>query len=196
MSSAGYTRAVILDRACELASRVGLSGLTMGSLARCLRRPRSTVSSLFRTKIDLQLHVLEYAARDFLREVVRPAVAEPGPLARLERLVERWLAWDRTYPGGCLFVATASEFDDRPGPVHDRLVQLHRAWLGLLRGLVRSAVRAGTLRPDLDPDQLLQELHGALLAYHLSARLLHDPAAERRAGRVVAELVGRVRRCA
>jgi predicted protein tyrosine phosphatase len=91
-------------------------------------------------------------------------------------------------------VASASEFDDRPGPVHDRLVRWHHSWLGLLRSLVQSAIEAGSLRPDLDPDQLLQELHGALLAYHLSARLLHDPAAARRAGRVVAEAMGRVRR--
>jgi AcrR family transcriptional regulator len=193
MSRHPYTRDHIVERAGELASQVGLTGLTIGALALHLHRPKSTVSWYFHAKTQLQLEVLKNAVREFSRDVLRPACAAPPGLTRLRRLFEEWLIWDRrgVYPGGCLFVATASEFDDRPGPVRDRLVRYHRAWLHLLRVQVNAAIAGRGLPGATDPEQFLQDLHGIMLAFHHAARLLRDPAAERRAVRAFEGLVGR-----
>ena len=195
MSTNGYTREFILDRASELASQVGLTGLPIGSLARHLARPKSTVFFHFGSKEALQLGVLESAARELIREVIRPAFLALDGLSRLERLFTGWLAWDGKggYPGGCLFVATASEFDDRPGPVRDQLVRLCMGWQHLLGSLVKAAVTIGALRPDTDRDQVLQDLQGIMLAYHHRCRLLRDPDAERRARLAFHGLVERLR---
>jgi len=137
----------------------------------------------FPHKQHLQLGVLENATRELAREVIHPAFQYPLGLPRLDRLVAGWIAWDgsRCYSGGCLFVATASEFDDRPGPVRDHLVRLYLLWQHLVDSLVRAAVAGGSLRPDTDRPQFLHDLHGIMLAYHHAARLLQDPDAERRA---------------
>ena len=164
MSTNGYTREFILDRASELASQVGLTGLSIGAVARCIARSKSTVFFHFCSKERLQLGVLESAARKLAREVIRPAFLLPDGL-----------------PRGCLFVATASEFDDRRGPVREGLVRLYLLWRHLVGSLVGAAVTGGTFRPDTDRDQFLHNLHGIMLAYHHSSRLLHDPDAERRA---------------
>jgi AcrR family transcriptional regulator len=195
MSRNAYARELIVERASELASRLGLTGLTIGSLAQHLHRPKSSVFFHFRSKETLQLVVLEHAAREFARDVVRPAVRAGEGLPGITRLFEGWLAWDRKgcYPGGCLFAAAASEFDDRPGPVRDRLLLLHRAWLHLLRRLVKTAIATGAFRPDTDANQFLLEFHGIMLAFRHSSRLLEDPAAERRALRAFEGLVGRVK---
>jgi AcrR family transcriptional regulator len=195
MSTNGDTREFILERASELASQVGLTGLSIGDLARHLERPKSTVSSHFRSKESLQLAVLQCAAQELIREVVRPAWLLPDGLPRLEQLVLRWLAWDSTgaYPGGCLFVTSAIEFDDQPGPVRDHLVRLYLLWHHLVGSLMNTAIADGTLRPDTDPDQFLHDLHGIMLAYHHSRRLLHDPHAERRAQLAFRGLVERAR---
>lgn len=195
MSTNGYTRSFIVERASEMASQVGLTGLSIGAIARDVRRSKSTVFTHFRSVELLQLAVLQNAACELIRYVVRPAYLVPDGLPRLERLFSLWLAWDGRagYPGGCVFAASASEFDDQPGPVRDALVRLCRGWQQLLGARVRRAVALGSFRPDTDCDQFLHDLHGILLAYHHARRLLREPEAERRAMRAYEALVGQVR---
>lgn len=195
MSTNGYTRDFIVEQASEMASQVGLTGLSFSVLARRLRRPKSTVFFHFRSMEALQLGVLDNAARELMRLVVRPAFFAPEGLPRLDRLFSLWLAWDGRagYPGGCPFVAGASEFDDRPSRVRDLLLRLLLGWQQLIRVRLQRAIAAGTLRPDTDCEQFLHDLHGIMLAYHHARRLLREPDAERRAMRAYEGLVGRVR---
>jgi len=188
-----YTRDVILDRAGELAGRTGLAGLTMAAVARQLGLPRSLVSFHFRCRAGLQVAVLDEAARELARDMVRPALQAPEGLPRLVRLFDSWLELDGRggSPGGGLFIATVSEFNDRPGPVRDRLLRLCMLWRHLLAGMVNAAVAAGDLRADLDRDQFLHDLHGIMLAYHHARRLLRDPDADRRARLAFAALIAR-----
>jgi AcrR family transcriptional regulator len=183
MSTNGETREFILEQSSELASRVGLTALSISSVARHLDRSKSTVFFHFGSKEALQLAVLQNAARELLRDVIRPAFMEPVGLPRLARLVDRWMVWDGwgCYSGGCLFVAIISEFDDQPGPVRDRLVQLYNIWCHVLENLVRATIATGTFRPDTDCEQFLQDLQGILLGFHLTTRLARDSGAERRA---------------
>lgn len=177
------TRHAILRRALALASEVGLEGLTIGRLAADLGLSKSGLIAHFQSKEGLQGQVLDFAAGRFIENVVRPAfLASPGE-ERLRALFEHWLEWPSSdpLPGGCLFVAAATEFDDRPGPVRDRLVELQVKWLGVLGEAVRSAILAGDFPPGVDPEQFANDVYGVMLAYHHAARLLRDPAARSRA---------------
>jgi AcrR family transcriptional regulator len=177
------TRDAIVHRATKLASRLGLGGVTIGALADELAISKSGLFAHFGSKENLQVQVLERAASEFVEAVVLPALREPRGEPRLRALFERWLAWDRdgALPGGCVFVAAASELDDRPGPVRDRLVSLQREWLGVLATSFRKGIEAGRFRADASPEQFAQDLHGVMLAFHHAARLMADPQAESRA---------------
>ena len=195
MSKGERTRSAILDRATDLASQIGLTGLTIGHLADDLRLSKSGLFAHFRSKATLQIRVLEHAAAKVVEQVVRPGVREARGAARLRALFERWLAWD-TAPsqlGGCVFAQAASELDDRTGPVRDRLVQLQREWIGVLGTSVRLGVAAGRFRPDADAEQFAQDLYGVMLAFHHAWRLLGDPQAEHRARRAFAALLDGIR---
>jgi hypothetical protein len=61
--------------------------------------------------------------------------------------------------------------------------------MGFLADLVRSVIREGPFRPDVDPEQFANDMYGVMLAYHHASRLLDDPAAEARARRALATLV-------
>ena len=193
MTKGTATRSAILDRAAELASQVGLSGLTIGSLADDLELSKSGLFAHFGSKEALQIQVLEHAAEDFIERVIRPALQEPRGEPRIRGLFTRWLNWDRDggLPGGCVFVAAASELDDRPGPVRDRLVQLQREWLGVLIVSFQKGIDAGRFRADADAAQFAQDVYGVMLAYHNAARLLADPAAHTRAERAFEALLAR-----
>lgn len=177
------TRHAVLERAVALASRVGLGGLTIGTLADELELSKSGLFGHFRSKEALQIQVLEHAAAKFVESVVRPALAQPRGEPRLRSLFERWLDWARSspMPGGCLFVAAATELDDQPGPVRDRLQQLQREWLGVIATSFRKGIDDGHFPADADPDQFAHDLYGVMLAYHHAHRLLRDPKAEARA---------------
>ncbi len=190
MSKGLDTRTSILDRAAELASQLGLSGLTIGSLADELELSKSGLFAHFGSKETLQIQVLEHAAAEFAEQVVLPALREPRGAPRLRAIFERWLDWARGGPpGGCLFVAAAVELDDRPGPVRDRLVAFQRQWLDVIRRTVQLGIEAGRFRSEADPAQFAQDLYGVMLAYHHAARLLRDPAAAKRARRAFEALL-------
>jgi AcrR family transcriptional regulator len=183
MSKGTTTRHHILDHAAQLASRVGVGGLTIGNLAADLRLSKSGVFRHFQSKEALQLAVLGRAAESFVALVVRPALGEARGAARMRALFDGWLAWDRdgAMAGGCVFVQAAAELDDQPGPVRDRLVELQLQFVDVLAKSFRKGVEAGAFRTDADAEQFAQDLYGIMLAYHHHSRLLGDPAAERRA---------------
>ena len=185
MHKGADTRHAILDHAADLASKVGLGGLTIGVLADDLQLSKSGLFAHFRSKEALQIQVLDHAAQQFVETVVRPALAEPRGEARMRAIFERWLAWDQAgvLPGGCLFVAAATELDDRPGPVRDRLVELQREWIQVITVSFRRGIEAGRFRRDADAPQFAQDLYGIMLAFHHAARLLGDRRAEARARR-------------
>jgi AcrR family transcriptional regulator len=190
------TRNAILDRGVQLATQVGLEGLTIGRLATELHLSKSGLFSHFRSKEALQIQVLDAAAERFVDEVVKPAVREPRGEPRLRALFDRWLAWTKSNsgPGGCLFVAAAAELDDRPGPVRDRLVALQKGWLEMMAIVFRTGVTEGAFREDLDPEEFAHDLYSVMLGFHHAARLLRDPRAEKRAHAAFGRLLSAARR--
>ena len=180
MSKGAETRGVILGEAGRLARRVGLGGLTIGSLATQTGMSKSGLFAHFGSKESLQLQVLEHSTDRFVDEVVRPALKAPRGAPRVRDLFDRWLEWDSA-EGGCPLVAASFELDDQPGPVRDRLVQVQRDWTDTLATVFTSGIAEGQFRPDADPRQFAQDVQGVMLAYHLASRLLADPAAADRA---------------
>ena len=71
------TRAMILDHAFALVSRVGFEGLTIGSLADRVGLSKSGLFGHFQSKELLQLEVLETAVERFMKGVIHPALKAP-----------------------------------------------------------------------------------------------------------------------
>src|SRR5574337_1703958 len=185
MGKGEQTRTAVLDRAVQLASAVGLEGLTIGRLAGEARLSKSGLFAHFASKEDLQVRTLERAAEHFVEVVVRPGLAARRGEPRVRELFERWLRWPEEVPqpGGCIFVAASAELDDRPGPARDRLVRLQRDWLDVLAGAARVAQDEGHFRAQADRAQLAFEMYGIMLMTHQSRRLLRDRKAVARARR-------------
>src|SRR5215467_15974874 len=85
----------------SLASRVGLEGLSIGSLASRLGLSKSGLFAHFGSKEDLQILTLKEAHRIFQQQVIEPALGEVPGLPRLRALFSHWLDWlERPLPGG------------------------------------------------------------------------------------------------
>lgn len=186
------TRQAVLERAAELARTDGLEGLTIGGLSHALGLSKSGLFAHFGSKEALQLEVIEEAKRQFVAEVVSPALAKPRGEPRLRALFERWMVWG-SKEGGCPFVAFSVELDDREGPVRDALAGAQRDWLDTLGEAVRIAIAEGHLAKRLDVGQFTFELYGMMLSCHMQHRMLRDPKAAERARRGLEGLLARSR---
>jgi AcrR family transcriptional regulator len=195
MSKGEETRSRILGRALELASGVGIEGLTLGALASSLELSKSGLFAHFRSREALQIAVLEAAAERFRAFVIEPALRVPRGEPRLRALVGRWLEWGHAscMPGGCVFVSAAVELDDRPGPVRDALVETQKLWQGILADAVRGGVEEGHFTRSTSPEQVAFELNAMMLGLHFQSRLLQDPAALDRLRTAFERLMGSIR---
>ena len=179
MARRSEIRANILDRALELASVVGLSGLTIGGLAKHVGMSKSGLYAHFDSKLSLELMLLEHAAEYLQQLVIAPAFEQARGEPRVVALFENWLHWasGEVLPGGCVLLSASLEYDDRPGPQRDRVSQIQRDWLDSLSHAVHGAVRDGSYRADLDCERFAFEVYGLLLSHHIHRRLLDEPRA-------------------
>jgi len=192
VSKGDETRQTVLDHAVEVARRVGLGGLTIGTLAEQTQLSKSGLFAHFRSKEALQIAVLEHAGEDFQSAVARPALKAPRGEPRLRELFERWLEWD-SHPGGCPFIAASTEFDDQPGVVRDRLVSDLRDVFEMICTVFRSGVSEGQFRADANAEQFAQDFYGVILVCHHMTRLFGDPQAQSRARQSLDALLAGVR---
>ena len=176
------TKAAIVDAALRMAAQVGLEGLSIGALAEAMDMSKSGVFAHFGSRDELQISVVrEYYAR-FEHEVFQPALQQPRGLPRLRALFDHWMRYTSAeLDSGCIFISGAIEFDDRPGPVRDALIEAVDTWIEAFTRAIAQARQEGHLRADADERQLTFEIHGLILVLHYEARFLHRPGAMERA---------------
>lgn len=177
------SRSRILERGVDLISIKGVTGMTFGLLAEAVGMSKSGLFAHFKSKEDVQIQLIDHAARLSAEHIVRPAEGFPEGLERLRALFGNWLGWSvkAGLGGGCPMAAAFFEFDDLPGEVRDHLRVLEARSQAVFAEQVLAAIRDGALRPDLDVDQFVWELGGVYLAHHVSSRLAKQPDATKRA---------------
>ena len=110
------TRAAIVEAALLAASRDGLEGLTIGTLADSMQMSKSGVFAHFGSREELQLAVL----KAYVQRFVDGCCGMCGEAARMPRLRRFWsagciLAGDDTR---CI-IALARRIDDVPAPTDE-----------------------------------------------------------------------------
>jgi AcrR family transcriptional regulator len=154
------TRQAILSQASKLASSEGLEAVSLQRLATELGISKSGLFAHFGSKEELQLATVEEAARVFTDEVLRPGLKTPTGLGRVWALCNAFLSYVRrdVFPGGCFFEAAVAEFDSRPGPVRDAVIEKRDYWVSSLARAIREAAAAGEVQPRVDAEQVSWEL--------------------------------------
>jgi AcrR family transcriptional regulator len=195
MGKGHETKQAIVDEALDLVSTVGLDNLTIGALASATGMSKSGLFAHFKSKEQLQLHVLEEARQRFVDIVIAPALKQPRGEARIRAMFERTMKqWEDDLPGGCIFYAVSAELDDQPGPARDYLIEIQRDHQETVRRAAQIAIDEGEFSEDLDLDQFVFEFGSITAAHHHFGRLLGDPKANARASKAFESLLERSRR--
>ncbi|HEY3827821.1 MAG TPA: TetR/AcrR family transcriptional regulator [Solirubrobacteraceae bacterium] len=168
-------RALTLRAAVDLASVVGLEGLTIGRLAEQLGMSKSGLAGRFDSKEQLQLAALDLAVDMFRAAVYEPAAVEPAGRARLLAICDRWIDYvgEPAFPGGCFLTTASVEFDARRGAVHDAVKLALSRWLRVLEAEAATAVAAGELPSDTDPAEVAFVLNALAVGTNCDYQLHH-----------------------
>ena len=171
------TRNSILETAAALATEEGLEPLSIGRLAEETGMSKSGLFAHFGSKEELQLATVEHAAALFVAEVIEPARSAPRGLARIWALCDHMIGYSerQVFPGGCFFAATSFEFNNRPGPVRDRIEEMIRSWLSYLEHAVEQAQEAGELDPNASAREVAFQLDAFAQASNAQYQLFRDP---------------------
>jgi AcrR family transcriptional regulator len=184
MRKGELTRAAILDVALDLACRDGLEGMTIGILADRMNMSKSGVFAHFGSREDLQIEVMKLYHHRFEEEIFYPSMKEPRGLPRLEAMFARWVRRVTVeIASGCIYISGAIEYDDKPGAIREELVGMVRAWQDALRRCAQQAIEMGHLSNELDPQQMVYEMYGLILALHHDGRFIKRAGSADRAHR-------------
>lgn len=181
------SRAQTLAGAVQLASVVGLEGLTIGRLAEQLGMSKSGLVGRFGSKEQLQLATLDQAADIFRATVYQPASTAPPGLARLNAICDSWVAYlgRPPFPGGCFLTTAMVEYDARPGPVNTAVKKVMRRWLTLLEREASTAIRNGELPADTDPKDVAFTINALAVGTNCDFQLNHNARSLQRARRAM-----------
>ena len=187
------SRAQTLAEAVQLASIIGLEGLTIGRLADRLGMSKSGLVGRFGSKEQLQLATLEQAVEIFRRSVYEPASAAPPGLTRLNAICDAWLAYLRRppFPGGCFLTTAMVEFDARPVPVNNAVKSVMGRWLTVLEREASTAIANGELPAGTDPKEVAFAINALAVGANCDFQLNRNPASLQRARRAMATVLGR-----
>ncbi|MEU6562061.1 TetR/AcrR family transcriptional regulator [Nocardia nova] len=177
-ADAAHTRDRIVSVAIEQASRIGLEGMTIGSLAESLEMSKAGVVGPFGSREQLQLAALEQAGEIFRAAVIAPLDGMAPGTERLARLVDNWIDYltECPFPGGCFVTAASTELDGRPGVLRERL----RTDVANARAALRAeivAAQAESAVPHPPPDELVTTVVGITMAVNQEIQLLGDRSA-------------------
>ncbi|HEX9378975.1 MAG TPA: TetR/AcrR family transcriptional regulator [Gaiellaceae bacterium] len=183
------TRNSILEVAAALATEEGLDPLSIGRLAEATQMSKSGLFAHFGSKEELQLATVEHAAKLFVAEVIDPARGAPKGLARTWALCDHMIGYAerQVFPGGCFFAATSFEFNNRPGPVRDRIEEMIRSWLSYLEHAVEQAQEAGELDATVSAREIAFQLDAFAQASNAQYQLFRDPQVFDHARRAIQE---------
>ncbi|BDA77490.1 TetR family transcriptional regulator [Leptospira kobayashii] len=193
MGKGEETKSIILNRAVQIASKEGLDGLTIGTLADDLGMSKSGIFGKFQSKETLQIEVLKVGSEMFRRNVIYPVLkSEPG-LKRIRTLFITWLEWIEgdALPGGCLVLGSISTYDDKPGAVRDYLVKVESELMRLIERFLSEVKADKILKPGFKSDFFIQELWGIILGFQLYHRFFQDAKSKTRAKSSFEELIQR-----
>jgi len=171
------TRNSILEVAAALATEEGLESLSIGRLAEATGMSKSGLFAHFGSKEELQLATVDHAGTLFVGEVIDPARSAPKGLARIWALCDHMIDYSerQVFPGGCFFAATSFEFNNRPGPVRDRIEAMIRSWRSYLEHAVEQAQEAGELDESVSAREISFQLDAFAQAANAQYQLFRDP---------------------
>lgn len=170
MKKSEATRKRILRKALYLLPEEGLGGLSIGRLAEETNMSKSGLFARFGSQDALQVAIIDAAVDRFQADVVRPARAASGSLAKLEALAQNWVEWLTDDPDmPCPLIQAAFEAPGLTKDAAEKARTTRKGWIEYIERLTSLAIQEGSLRSNTDPGRFANFFDGIGLAAQSAA---------------------------
>ncbi|ASC70908.1 putative HTH-type transcriptional regulator YxaF [Halomicronema hongdechloris C2206] len=179
MAKADLTRARIIQRAANLFNLQGYAGSSMADIMQATGLKKGGIYNHFASKDDLALAAFDFAVQQVSQRYREALQDTPGAIAGLKVIVGTFCTAPDQVPlqGGCPLLNTAIESDDTHSGLREKAQGAMGEWRRLIRRLVQQGLKAGELRPAVDPDTVativISTLEGALMMTKLYGDRVH-----------------------
>lgn len=173
-----------------MASKIRISAVTIGELAKKVHMSKSGLFAHFRSKENLQVEILKYTGVRFKEAVFDPSLKAPKGVARLKMIVQNWIQWlEQELPGGCPVLNATAEFSNEKGPVRDITVQMHKDLLGFLNKSVSICVQTGEFNSSTDVEMVSFQLYSLVQGYQRYRDVVGDKKAKSQLMKTIDQLI-------
>jgi AcrR family transcriptional regulator len=179
MTKGEETRARILERAAEAFARDGYSGASLNELIRATGLTKGAFYFHFDSKEALALEVFRDRQAAWFAAITEQLEGGGSPLDRLAAATSALAALMESDPAVRCIGRIAEELaeDPRLGPEVGRLQD---RWVEMVAGLLREAVAAGEVRPDLPVEEVADVAVAAFIGLERVTEMRGDRGLARR----------------
>lgn len=172
------TKDLILQTAIKMASKEGIKGLSIGTLAKVVGMSKSGLFAHFNAKDNLQLMILKLATDLFVEKVLKPAFKEPAGEPRLRAFFEKWIKFvnnEEAETGGSLLISAFFELDGQSGMLRDYVQSVQKDLIRHLEKSIQIAIDVGHFKKGIDVSCLAWQIYSIVLGYRYYKGFLKDP---------------------
>jgi AcrR family transcriptional regulator len=154
MSKAQETRSHIIEKSASLFNQQGYAGASMSAIMQATGLKKGGIYNHFKSKDDLALAAFDYAVEQVSCRYVNAVKEQQGAIAQLTAIIHTFCTSidEVEIQGGCPLMNTAIDSDDTHPVLRDRVQQAMTRWQELIVRVVERGIRAGQIRPSVDPD--------------------------------------------
>jgi TetR/AcrR family transcriptional regulator, transcriptional repressor for nem operon len=171
------TRQRIIERSAPLLNQKGYAGCSLQDIMAAAGVEKGGIYRHFASKQELALATFDFAWAEVYRSRTHGLEGIDDPLLRIEAFIRNFADRRPALPGGCPLLNTAIEADDGNAALRGRAQEALDGWRGRLSFLVSSAVRQGSLKRGIRPDDVASLIIGTLEGALMISRLDGDRAA-------------------
>lgn len=180
MSKGDQTRQRIIAEAAAIFNQRGYEGCSIQSIMEATGLEKGGIYRHFESKEELAAEAFDYAWTVASTKRHQNLEAIPDHADRLKQHIANFVTRSGL-PGGCPLLNTAVDSDNGNLVLRDRVRKALRHWKTMLREILEDGMKAGSIRPTIDPCAAANRIIGALEGAMLISRIERNDQALRQA---------------
>ena len=178
MGKGEQTREMILERAAPVFNQVGYGGTALSDIMAATGLEKGGIYNHFQNKEQLAIESFDWAIRQVGRSMLNVIRGRQPGLEQLAALISYFSSYflSPPVPGGCPIMNTSIDSDDGNPVLREHARQGMNQLRRLVQSLVEKGIEQGSIRPDVNSQNLADMLVASLEGGLMLSKLYNDPA--------------------